>query len=111
MMCILHGATGNAVLMETPLIRAEAGSALRVGIRAGDILLAIAAPSGLSARNIIPGRLTALERRDVIMSARVDCGVEVEIHLTLAARDSLDLVPGRDVWLVIKTHSCHLMQK
>ena len=30
-------------------------------------------------------------------------------HLTLAARDSLHLQPGREVWLVVKTHSCHLM--
>jgi hypothetical protein len=28
----------------------------------------------------------------------------------LAARDSLQLEPGAEVWLVIKTHSCHLMQ-
>jgi molybdate transport system ATP-binding protein len=111
MMCILPGVTGNAVLLETPLIRAEEGSALRVGIRAGDILLAIAAPSGLSARNVIPGRLTALEQRGVMVSTRVDCGVEMEVHLTLAARDSLNLIPGREVWLVIKTHSCHLMQR
>ena len=70
----------------------------------------VMAPVGLSARNIIPGRIVALERRDVIISASVDCGVALEVHLTLAARDSLELVPGRDVWLVIKTHSCHLMQ-
>jgi ABC-type molybdate transport system ATPase subunit len=35
----------------------------------------------------------------------------MEVHLTLAARDSLQLTPGREVWLVIKTHSCHLMQR
>jgi hypothetical protein len=35
----------------------------------------------------------------------------MEVHLTLAARDSLGLAPGKEVWLVIKTHSCHLMQK
>jgi len=29
----------------------------------------------------------------------------------MAARDSLGLVPGKEVWLVIKTHSCHLMQR
>lgn len=96
--------------LETPLIRAEVGSALRVGIRAGDILLAIVPPVGLSARNVIAGRLVSLERRDVIVSAKVDCGVELEVHLTLAARDALRLEPGREVWLVIKTHSCHLMQ-
>ena len=107
------GGEGSSVLLETPLIRAEPGSQLRVGIRAGDILLAIANPTGLSARNIIPGRLISLERRDLMISARVDCGVEMEVHLTLAAREALQLEasPELKLWLVIKTHSCHLMQK
>ena len=47
----------------------------------------------------------------MIISARVDCGIEMEVLLTIAARDSLQLTPGREVWLVIKTHSCHLMQR
>jgi hypothetical protein len=34
----------------------------------------------------------------------------MEVHLTLAARDALALEEGRAVWLVIKTHSCHLMR-
>jgi molybdate transport system ATP-binding protein len=101
----------DAILLETPLIRAEAGSHIRIGIRAGDILLAIVNPVGLSARNVIVGQLVSLERRDMIVSARVDCGVEMVVHLTLAARDALHLEVGREVWLVIKTHSCHLMQK
>jgi molybdate transport system ATP-binding protein len=109
--CLPGGREDRSVLLETPLIRAEAGSGLRVGIRAGDILLAVAMPVGLSARNILAGRLSSLERRDMIISARVDCGVEVEVHLTLAARDALDLAEGRQVWLVIKTHSCHLMRR
>jgi molybdate transport system ATP-binding protein len=108
---LLGREAGSSVLLETPLIRAETASRLRVGIRAGDILLAIAKPVGLSARNVIAGRLVSLERRDMIVSARVDCGVEMDIHLTLAARDALDLTEGREVWLVIKTHSCHLMKK
>ncbi|MGA9543533.1 MAG: ATP-binding cassette domain-containing protein [Candidatus Sulfotelmatobacter sp.] len=100
----------RSVLLETPLIQAEPGSQLRVGIRAGDILLAVAKPVGLSARNILAGRLTSLERRDMMICARVDCGVEMEVYMTLAARDALDLAEGRQVWLVIKTHSCHLMR-
>lgn len=95
--------------LETPLVRAEVGSKLRVGIRAGDILLATQRPEGLSARNILRGKVISLERRDVIVAARVDCGVEFEVHLTLAARDALHLSEGREVWLIVKTHSCHLM--
>lgn len=100
---------GGGVVMETPLICAEPGARIRVGICAGDILLATAKPEGLSARNILPGRVVAVERRDMVISARVDCGVEMEVYLTLAARDALRLETGREVWLVIKTHSCHLM--
>jgi molybdate transport system ATP-binding protein len=110
MSCRVSG-DGGPVLLETPLVRGGVGSALRVGIRAGDILLATAQPVGLSARNVIPGRIAWLEQRDVIVTARVKCRVEMEVHLTLAARDSLQLAPGREVWLVIKTHSCHLMQR
>jgi len=108
MTCLLEGST---VEIETPLLRAPVGSRLLVGIRAGDILLATVEPRGLSARNIIPGRVASLAQRDVIVVTKVDCGVEVEVHLTLAARDSLQLSSDRPVWLVVKTHSCHLMAK
>jgi len=99
------------VELETPMVRAEIGTTLRVGVRAGDILLATIRPQGLSARNLIPGTLISLEQRDVRVIAKVDCGVEMEVHLTLAARDSLDLKHGAEIWLVLKTHSCHLMAK
>jgi molybdopterin-binding protein len=64
---------------------------------------------GLSARNILRGRLLSLDQRDAIIVARVDCGTELAAHLTLGARDSLALVPGREVWVIVKTHSCHLL--
>jgi len=102
---------GTFVLLETPLVRAEAGSRLRVGIRAGDVLMAIAQPEGLSARNILPGHLLTLERRDMMILALVDCGIDMYVQLTLAARDALKLQVGQQVWLVIKTHSCHLMRR
>jgi molybdate transport system ATP-binding protein len=110
MTCRLSG-EGGSTSIETPLVRGDVGASFRVGIRAGDILLATALPRSLSARNIIPGRIVSLDQRDVLISARVQCAVEMEVHLTLAARDSLQLEVGREVWLVIKTHSCHLMQR
>ena len=102
---------GSRVELETPLVRADTGAMLLVGIRAGDILLATAYPSGLSARNVVPGKIISLAQRDVIVVATVECGVEMVVHLTLAARDALHLQPGREVWLVVKTHSCHLMMR
>jgi molybdate transport system ATP-binding protein len=96
------------VEIETPMVRAEVGTSLRLGIRAGDILLATEVPRGLSARNVLAGKLVGLDRRDVVVAALVDCGIEMEVYLTLAAEEALDLRLGSEVWLVVKTHSCHL---
>lgn len=107
MTCHLRRGT---VELETPLVRAEVGSLLRVGVQAGDLLLATEEPHGLSARNILPGTIRRLVQRDVMIAAIVECGgTDFEVHLTLAARDALQLSPGKAVWIVAKTHSCHLM--
>jgi len=105
--------SSGPLVLETPLFRASVGAKFRIGIRAGDVLLATREPTEISARNIFPGKIVSLESRDVIILARVQSvaepHVEISVQLTLAARDSLGLAEGRDVWLVIKTHSCHLM--
>lgn len=111
MSCRLATPEINAVELETPLVRSETGDHLRIGISAGDILLATEKPAGLSARNILRGRLVSLDQRDAIIVAHVDCGIEFAVHLTLSARDSLGLAPGREVWVIVKTHSCHLLAR
>jgi molybdate transport system ATP-binding protein len=99
----------SPVELETPLVRADIGSDLKIGIRAGDILLATVKPIGLSARNVIQGKLKSIVQRDMTVVAKIDCGIEMTAHLTLAARDTLQLEPGRELWIIIKTYSCHLM--
>jgi molybdate transport system ATP-binding protein len=100
---------GTAVTLEVPLTRVAPGDKVRIAVRAGDILLATVRPHSISARNIIPGVLLSLEQRDFMITAQVDCGARFEVHLTPGARDSLQLHAGREVWLVLKTHSCQLV--
>jgi molybdopterin-binding protein len=100
----------SALSLEVPLTRVDRSGPLRIGIRAGDILLAASSPQGLSARNIFSGTITNLERRDVMVIANVDCGVQIEVHLTPAASADLNLAVGRRVWLVVKTYSCQVLQ-
>jgi molybdate transport system ATP-binding protein len=95
--------------LEVPLTRVGLDEPIRVGIRAGDILIATALPHGLSARNVIPGVVNALEQRDAAVVAQVDCGVLFEVHITLGAMRALQLNPGSRVWLVIKTYSCQVL--
>jgi len=95
--------------IEVPLGYAAVGNRVRVAIRAGDILLAAEQPRGLSARNVIEGQITLLERRGTMVIARVDCGVMFLAHVTPGAVRSLELESGRKIWLVLKTHSCHVV--
>jgi molybdate transport system ATP-binding protein len=98
---------GTSVDVETPLIDAEIGHLVRVAIRAGDVLIATERPQGLSARNIIAGTISDLSRRGATVRADVHIGAMIEVHLTPTSSEALDLQPGRHVWVVIKTHSCH----
>ena len=96
----------TGVELETPLFDATPGQPVRVAIRAGDILVATRHPEGLSARNVVAGTIAALSREGAIVRAHVQVGIPIEVHLTPTSSEALDLRPGRDVWLVIKTHSC-----
>jgi molybdate transport system ATP-binding protein len=111
MTCRIEGGSTSAGLqLEVPLARIEQGARLRVGIRAGDILLASVRPQGLSARNLLAGRVLSITRQDITVIVRVDCGVTWEVYLTPAAQHELDLHPDSAVWLIIKTYSCHLLR-
>jgi molybdate transport system ATP-binding protein len=101
---------GSAVELEVPLTRVNAAQPVRIGIRAGDILIATSQPQGLSARNVLPGVIRSLEQRDVMVIADVDCGAPFEVHLTPGASRSLGLAAGSRVWLVVKTYSCNVLQ-
>jgi molybdate transport system ATP-binding protein len=95
--------------IEVPLGRAAPGDRVRIAVRAGDILLASERPNGLSARNILEGRIVSLEQRGTLVIAKVDCGAKFTAHITPSAVRALDLAVGKPVWLVLKTHSCHLV--
>jgi molybdate transport system ATP-binding protein len=97
--------------IEVPLGYATAGDRVRVAIRAGDILLAIVRPQGLSARNVLEGRIVSLETRGALIRARVNCGVKFVVHLTPGAAQALEISAEKRVWLVLKTHSCHLVEE
>ena len=96
--------------IEVPLGEAQPGSEVRVAIRAGDILVATETPHFLSARNILPGTIVSVETRGAMVALQVKAGTIFQVHVTPGAVRALDLSPGLLVWLVIKTHSCHLVR-
>jgi molybdate transport system ATP-binding protein len=99
--------------IETPLGYREVGSSVKLAIRAGDILLATEQPRGLSARNVMAGKIISLEQRGPMFVARVttisEGSIIFAVHLTPGAKRALNLDVHRAVWVVIKTHSCHVL--
>jgi molybdate transport system ATP-binding protein len=95
--------------LEVPLNQTGVGQRVRIAIRAGDVLVAIEEPRGLSARNVLPGQIVSLESHGPTMVARVDAGASFTVHLTRSGVESLGLDNGRQVWLIIKTYSCRLI--
>ena len=53
---------GTATELEVPLNPSAVGAPIRIAIRAGDILVGNEEPRGLSARNVLRGRLVELTR-------------------------------------------------
>ena len=95
--------------LEVPLGVADVGASLRIAVRAGDILLATEAPRGLSARNQLPGTLLNLSTEGARVIATVLAGERFTVHLTTGAVETLGLHAGMSVWIVLKTHSCHIV--
>ena len=100
----------NHLELEVPLTSARVGARVRVAVRAGDIMIAAERPRGLSARNTFEGRVVEMRRAGVTVVAMVDSGVTFEVHVTPGAAEELGLAPGRQVWLVLKTYSCSLVE-
>ena len=101
--------SGSALELEVPLTRDEAGARLRVAIRAGDIMIASSRPHEISARNVFPGTIASMRIEGHSAIATVQAGPTFEVRLTLGSREDLHLRPGAQVWLVVKTYSCHLV--
>lgn len=96
--------------VEVPLGRAHMGEHVTIAVRSGDVLLATEEPKGLSARNILRGRVSSVERRSTETLVRVECGVVWAASVTRQSLEELSIEVGRTVWLAFKTYSCRLFE-
>ena len=91
--------------LRVPSLDMPVGAALRVRIRARDVMIALAPPEGLSALNVLPGTVAELGSSEGgIVDIRLDCAGEPLIaRLTRRSVERLGLAPGRLVYAVIKS--------
>jgi molybdate transport system ATP-binding protein len=102
---------GTDLMLESPIAQKAAGEGASLAVRAGDILVATLRPSGISARNILSGKVEAIEDRAGMVELRVLCGAtSFQVHITRGALQNLELQRGQLVWLIIKTHSIQFLR-
>ena len=100
------GARGSA--------RLDVGREAVVGLRAEDVLVSLRPIEGLSARNLLPARVSELERAgdDVTLRATLGSegtGPELCVALTAESSAELGLERGKRIHLVAKTQACHVL--
>jgi molybdate transport system ATP-binding protein len=106
----------TGLLLESPLANRGPNERASLAVRAGDILVATTPPTGISARNVLAGRIGRIEDRPQVAELRVRCGgdgdsgVEFCVHITRGSLQHLGLRQGAAVWLVIKTHSIQFLR-
>ncbi|PDT17333.1 molybdenum ABC transporter ATP-binding protein [Rhizobium sp. J15] len=81
------------------------GKPVRIRIPARDVMLATARPEGLSALNILEGRIEDMSpQHDGTVEIRIDCGGDAILsRITALSRERLDLRPGKTVFAIVKT--------
>jgi len=81
------------------------GRPVRIRIPSRDVMLATVRPEGLSALNILEGRIEAISSdEDGTVEIRIDCGGDAILsRITALSCERLDLRPRKTVFAVIKT--------
>jgi molybdate transport system ATP-binding protein len=109
----LHGATHLQIedgpTLIVPALNHPPGTPVIVDVRADDILLALTAVSGVSARNVITATVERLVPHGTDVEVVVRTGLVTWIvSLVSPAVEELRLAPGSTVHMIVKARSCHV---
>jgi len=102
---------GGGCTVEAPLGRQAAGARVRVAVRSADLVLATAEPRGLSARNLLRGRVARVEPRAGQTLVHVEAGVTWAASVTRQSLRELELETGKPVWLAFKTYAVRVLEE
>ncbi|MCW5773902.1 MAG: molybdenum ABC transporter ATP-binding protein [Rhodospirillaceae bacterium] len=98
----LRTAAGTLRVARLPL---APGAPIRVRIRARDVMIALAPPTGISALNVLPARIAEIGAgADGVVDIRLASGSDTIVaRVTRYSVETLALAPGRDVYAIVKS--------
>ena len=97
--------------IDVPSLNRASGQSVTIAVRSGDILLATSELHNTSARNILPGTITLVEKTADRTLVKVTSGVNWVVSVTREAALELGLAEGQSVWIAFKTYSCHILDQ
>jgi molybdopterin-binding protein len=98
--------------LELPVLPASVpprADRVMVSLAASEVILATDRPTGISARNVLTGRIDHVGRQDGLAWVRVNVGVPLLAHVTTRTVEELKLSEGDEVFAVIKTTSLQVI--
>lgn len=98
-LCTVSTNNKNLVL---PFFNGQPGEIVYLDIPASEIILATEKPRGLSARNILQGRILAIQYMGKRIFVKVDAGIELQVEVVEKTLESLRLQQDLKVYLIIK---------
>lgn len=101
-----HGTTQLSFpggVIQVPLLSAPAGRRLRVRIDAGDVMLSLTRPIGLSVQNIFPARVASVCHENGLVDVGLDLGCALHAHISEQACGDLGLDIGMPLYALVKT--------
>ena len=78
-----------------------------IGALAGEVILALTRPEGISTRNVFEATVEGVMGRGPICEVTLRAADPWTAHLTCNAVRDLALQPGRRVWCLLKTFAFH----
>jgi molybdate transport system ATP-binding protein len=95
----VQSADGLRLVIPSPV---ALGSAVRLGVRAQDLLLSADEPGRISARNVFLATVSAVEFENGDVHVHLDAGERLVAKVTRGAVEALDLRPGARTYVLIK---------
>lgn len=90
-------------MLTVPRLTAHPGERVRLRVAAGDVILALERPGGISVRNVIPARITAIAEAGPMLDVLLFAGGPLRARISRSAREELGLAPDMSVFALIKS--------
>jgi molybdate transport system ATP-binding protein len=102
------GDGGSGPELIVPFVEVRSSETAFADIAASEIMLSRSKPLGISARNVVPCRVTSVKDAGRMCVVEISLGIAIPnlaVEITPDARDEMAMTVGEDVYMIVKSSS------